>query len=76
MEFDWLLARQSKYVIRILSFMHNPTSRTQQDLKIDIAESEEAAEGVFEISVQETSKPGSFSKRQTHRSKTGARSCH
>ena len=32
MQFDWLLlARQSKYDIRKLSFMHSPTSGTQQD---------------------------------------------
>ena len=30
-QFDQLLARQSKYDIRNLSFMHNPTSGTQQD---------------------------------------------
>ena len=30
-QFDWLLARQSKYDIGNLSFMHNPTSGTQQD---------------------------------------------
>ena len=30
-QFDWLLVHQSKYDIRNLSFMHNPTSGTQQD---------------------------------------------
>ena len=30
-QLDWLLARQSKYVIRNLSFMLNRTSKTQQD---------------------------------------------
>ena len=55
-QFHWLLARQSKYDIRNLSFMHNPTSGTQQDqLKIDMAESEELFDGVFKFSVQETS---------------------
>ena len=30
-QFDWLFARQSKYDIKKLSLMHNPTSGTQQD---------------------------------------------
>ena len=30
-QFDWLLACQSKYDIRNLSFVHNSTSGTQQD---------------------------------------------
>ena len=30
-QFDWLLVRQSKYEIRNLSFVHKPTSGTQQD---------------------------------------------
>ena len=56
MQFHWLLARQSKYDIRNLSFMHNHTSGTQRDqLKIDMGESEEVFDGVFEFSVQETS---------------------
>ena len=54
-QFHWLVARQSKYDIRNLSFMHNPTSGTQDQLKIDMAESEEVFDGVFEFSVQETS---------------------
>ena len=36
MQFDWLLACKSKYDIRNLSFMHNPTCRTQQDQKSDL----------------------------------------
>ena len=35
--------------------MHNPTSGTEQ-IKLGMVESEEAFEGVFEISVQGTSK--------------------
>ena len=56
--FDWLLASQSEYVIRHLSFMHNPTFRTQQDQnRYDgRVQSEEPFEGVFEVSVEETSK--------------------
>ena len=53
-QFDWLLARQSKYDIRNLSFMHNPTS--EHKIKIDMVESGEAFEGVFEFYVQETLK--------------------
>ena len=45
MQFDWLLARQSKYGIR-----------NKKKIKIDMAESEEAFEGVFEFFVQEMSK--------------------
>ena len=45
--------------------------------KIDVAEPEEAFEGVFEFAVQESSKDlGKFATWQTHHSKTGARSCH
>ena len=44
-QFDWLLARQSKYGIR-----------NKKKIKIDMAESEEAFEGVFEFFVQEMSK--------------------
>ena len=63
-QFHWLLARQSKYDIRNMSFMHNPTSGTQHDqLKIDMAESEEVFDGVFEFSVQETSNDLSKTKK-------------
>ena len=41
MQFDCILTRQSKYDFRNLSFMHNPTSGTQQDQNTDMAESEE-----------------------------------
>ena len=47
-----------------MSLMHNPTSGTQQDqLKIDMAESEEVFDGVFEFSVQETSNDLSKTKK-------------
>ena len=51
MQFNWLLARQSNYDIRNLSLMHN-----HNKIKIDMAETEEAFEGVFEFSVQKASK--------------------
>ena len=39
-QFDWLLTCQSKGDIRHLSFMHNPTSGTQQEQNtVDTAES-------------------------------------
>ena len=49
MQFDWLLARQSKDDSITRHPEHNK-------IKIDMAESEEAFEIVFEFFVQETSK--------------------
>ena len=34
-QFDWLVARQSKSYIRNLTFTHNPTSGTRQDQNIN-----------------------------------------
>ena len=51
-QFDWLLACQSKYDIRNLSFMQPHPEHNK--IKIDMAESEEVFVGVFEFSVQET----------------------
>ena len=53
MQFDWLLARQSKCDLRNLSFMHNPTAGTQDQNRYDM---DRTFERVFEFSVQETSK--------------------
>ena len=61
-QFDWLLVRQSKYDIRNLSFMHNPTSGTQQDQNRDgqvwrsIRSSLHFITLMTQFSVQETSK--------------------
>ena len=55
MKFDCLLAPQSKYDIRNLSFKHNPTSKHNK-IKRDMTDSEEVFKGVFEFSVQETVK--------------------
>ena len=44
-------------------------------IKIDMAESEEALEGLFQ-SFCSGNVERRFAKWQTHRSKTGARSCH
>ena len=74
MQFYWLLARQSKYDIRNLSFMHNPTSGTQQDQNRYCVVWRSVRRGLRIFCLGNVERP--FAKRQTHRSKTGARSCH
>ena len=69
--FDWLLARQSKYDIRNLSFMHNPTSGTQDQNRYGPLWRNVNSEGFFSGNVERP-----FAKRQIRRSKTGAKSCN
>ena len=73
-QFDWLLARQSKYDIRSLSFMHNPTSGTQQDQNWHGRVRRSVRRGLRILCSGNVERP--FAKWQTHRSKTEARSCH
>lgn len=53
MQFDWLLARQSMISNICLSCITRHPEHNK--FKIDMAEFQEAFEGVFEFSVQETS---------------------
>ena len=74
-QLDWLLARQSKYDIRNWSFMHNPTSGTQQDQNWHGRVRRSVRRGLRVLCSRNVERPR-FAKRQTHRSKTEARSCH
>ena len=73
-QLDWLLARQSKYDIRNWSFMHNPTSGTQQDQYWHGRVRRSVRRGLRVLCSRNVERP--FEKRQAHRSKTKARSCH
>ena len=73
-QFDWLLARQLKYDIRNLSFMHNPTCGTQQDQNRHGRVRRSVRRGLRILCSGNVERP--FAKWQTHRSKTEARSCH
>ena len=69
-----LLARQSKYDIRNLYFMHNPTSGTQQDQNRYVR-LKKRSKRFLRISCSGNVERR-FAKPQTHLSKTGARSCY
>ena len=71
---DWLLARQSKYDIRNLSFTHNSTSKTQQDQNRHGRVRRSAGRGLRILCSGNVERP--FAKWQTHRCKTEPRSCN